>query len=113
MAETFRHVQQGSIGFIGPAFSSSTIQVSRVLSIPSIDRAVIGYSATSSELSDSAFSNFVRAVPTDDVPTIVVAELMKGRFILCVIQPVLFLRCGSITALMSLSNACRHILSSF
>ena len=82
MAEAFRHVQHGSIGFIGPSSSGPTMEVSRWLSIPSINRAVIGYSATSSELSKSAFSNFVRTVPTDDVPTRVMVELMKGRFIL-------------------------------
>ena len=82
MAETYRHLQHGSIGIIGPASSGPTKEVSRLLSIPSIDRAIIGYSATSSELSDSAFSNFARTPPTDDIPTRVMAELMKGRFIL-------------------------------
>ena len=80
MAEAYRHIQRGSISLIGPSTSSSTKEVSRWLSIPSINRAVIGYSATSSELSESAFSNFVRTVPTDDVPTRVIAELMKGQF---------------------------------
>ena len=82
MEEAFRHIQRGSISLIGPYSSGSTKEVSRWLSIPSINRAVIGYSATSSELSESAFSNFVRTVPTDDVPTRVMVELMKGRFIL-------------------------------
>ena len=82
MAEAFRQIQSGSIGFIGPSSSGPTMEVCSWLSIPSIDRAVIGYSATSSELSGSAFSNFVRTVPTDDIPTKVMAELMKGRFIL-------------------------------
>ena len=82
LAEAFRHIQHGSIGFIGPSSSGPTKEVSRWLSIPSIDRAVIGYSATSSELSDSAFSNFVRTPPTDDIPAKVMAELMKGRSIL-------------------------------
>ena len=85
MAETYRHVQQGSIGFIGPSTSSSTIQVSRVLSVPSIDRAVIGYSATSAILSDSAFSNFVRTVPSDDAPAKAMAKFITGVLASCLI----------------------------
>ena len=81
MAEAYRHVQHGSIGIIGPGTSGPTMEVSRWLSIPSIDRAVIGYSATSSELSESAFSNFVRTVPTDDAAANAMAKFMTGVFV--------------------------------
>ena len=80
MTETYRHVQHGSIGFIGPASSGPTLEVSRWLSIPSIDQAVIGYSATSSELSGSR-SNFVRTVPTDDAAAKAMAKFMTGVFV--------------------------------
>ena len=79
MAETYRHVQHGSIGLIGPASSGPTMEVSRWLSIPSIDRAVIGFSASSSELSGSR-SNFVRTVPTDDAAANAMAKFMTGVF---------------------------------
>ena len=80
MAEAYRHVQHGSIGIIGPGTSGPTMEVSRWLSIPSIDRAVIGFSATSSELSDSR-SNFVRTVPTDDAAANAMAKFMTGVFV--------------------------------
>ena len=82
MEEAFRHIQRGSISIIGPYSSGSTKEVSRWLSIPSVNSAFIGFSATSSELSEPAYSNFARTVPTDDIPIRVMVELMKGRFIL-------------------------------
>ena len=80
MEEAFRHIQRGSISIIGPYSSGSTKEVSRWLSIPSINRAVIGYSATSSELGDSR-SNFVRTVPTDDAAANAMAKFMTGVFV--------------------------------
>ena len=83
MAEAHRQVQHDSIAFIGPGSSGATTEVSKWLSIPSVNRGLIGYSATSSELSDSsAFPNYVRTPPTDDVQAVMMAQLMKGRFIL-------------------------------
>ena len=51
-------------GLIGPGSSSSSIQVQNLLSIFTIPQ--IGYSATSSDLSDkSLYKYFVRVVPPD------------------------------------------------
>ena len=81
MAAAFRHVQRGSVAFIGPGSSTKTIPVSRWLSLSSIDRAIIGFAATSPQLSKSEFSNFVRTPPTDDVPAKLMAKLMRGLLI--------------------------------
>lgn len=70
--------QSHCVGFIGPYTSGSTMDVSKLLSIPSIDRALMGYSATSSQLSDSSFSNFLRTIPSDDVLAKLMANLMAG-----------------------------------
>ncbi|CAI9738095.1 metabotropic glutamate receptor 1-like [Octopus vulgaris] len=52
------------VGMIGPGSSSSTIQVQNLLSIFTIPQ--IGYSATSSDLSDkSLYKYFLRVVPPD------------------------------------------------
>ena len=66
------------IGFIGPTSSGPTIAAATWLSIPSTNRAIVGYSATSPELSHSQFSHLVRTVPADDVPAKLAAKLMKG-----------------------------------
>ena len=81
LADALLHDQHGSIGLIGPASSGPTMEVSKWLSIPSIDRALIGYSATSPELSDSDFSNFLRTPVSDDVPIKLIAKLMKGLLV--------------------------------
>ena len=81
MAEAFRHIQRGSISIIGPHSSGPTKEVSRWLSIESINRAVIGFSATSSELSEPAYSNFARTVPTDDAAAKAMAKFMTGVFV--------------------------------
>ena len=79
LSEAYRHFQKRSVGFIGAASSSPTVAVSKWLSIPSIDRAMISYSATSPELSEPRFSNFLRTPPSDDVPAQLMAQqLMKG-----------------------------------
>ena len=79
--EAHRLVQRGSVALIGPATSGPTMEVSKWLKISSTDRALIGYSATSSELSESLFSNFVRTPPLDDVPAKLMAKLMKGLLV--------------------------------
>ena len=81
MAAAFRHVQRGSVALIGPETSGQTIAVSRWLSLPSIDRALIGHSATSPQLSEPEFSNLVRTSPSDDIPAQAMAKLMQGLLI--------------------------------
>ena len=81
MGAAFRHIQRGSVAFIGPASSGRTIPVARWLSLPSIDRAIIGYSATSPQLSKKEFWNFLRTPPTDDAPAKLMAKLMKGLLV--------------------------------
>ena len=81
MGAAFRHIQRGSVAFIGPATSRTTIPVSRWLSLPSIDRAIMGYSATSKKLSEPEFWNFARTPPTDDVPAKLMAKLMRGLLV--------------------------------
>ena len=84
----FRLTQSGCVGpgdkipplvaVIGPASSGPTMAASNTLSIPSIDRTVIGYSATSADLSGPSFSNFLRTPPSDAVQAQMMATLMKG-----------------------------------
>ena len=82
MGAAYNHLQQrGSVAFIGPASSARTIPVAQWLSLPSIDRAIIGYSATSPELSKSEFWNFLRTPPTDDAPAKLMAKLMRGLLV--------------------------------
>ena len=78
MEEILKLVKSDCIGFIGPTSSGPTIAAATVLSLPSTNRAIVGYSATSPQLSHSQFSNFVRTVPADDVPAKLTAKLMKG-----------------------------------
>ena len=70
--------KRGCVGFIGPWASGPTIRVSNLLSIPSIDRALIGFSATSPQLSEDEFSNFLRTKESDAVSSKLMAKLMKG-----------------------------------
>ena len=69
------------VGFIGPASSGSAREVSDLLSLEPIDRAVISYSATSPTLSNSRFPNFLRTPPTDDVQANLMAKLMRGMLV--------------------------------
>ena len=80
-AEILRLAKRDCVGFIGPASSGPATEVSDLLSLGPIDRAVISYSATSPTLSDSRFSNFLRTAPTDDVQANLVAKLMKGMLV--------------------------------
>ena len=79
--EAHRLVQYGSVALIGPAASGPTMEVSKWLSISSNDRALIGYSATSSKLSDNEFSHFLRTCPSDNAPAKLMAKLMKGTML--------------------------------
>ena len=81
MEDMFRYVEHGSVALIGPETSSQTIAVSRGLSLPSIDRALIGHSATSTKLSEPEFSNFVRTIPSDATPAQAMAKLMRGLLV--------------------------------
>ena len=83
LEETYNLVKRNCVGFIGAWDSGTTVEVSKLLSIPSIDRAIIAYSATSSRLSESDFSNVLRTKESDQVPVQVAAELMTG-FYVCV-----------------------------
>ena len=74
----FRLTQRGSVGIIGPASSGPAMSASTTLAIPSLDRAMISYSATSADLSGPSFSNFLRTAPSDDVQAKLMAILMKG-----------------------------------
>ena len=80
-AEVLRLAQRGCVGFIGPASSGPATEVSDLLSLGPIDRAVISYSATSPTLSDSRFSNFLRTAPSDDIQANLMAKLMKSMFV--------------------------------
>ena len=78
-AEVLRLAKLDCVGFIGPASSALAPEVSALLSLkPRPDRATISYSVTSSELSESRFSNFLRTIPTNDVQTKLMAKLMRG-----------------------------------
>ena len=81
VAETLRLAKYNSIGFIGAALSGPTIEVSNLLSAPTIDRATISYSATSSRLSEPSFTNFVRTPLSDVAQSKMIATLMKGLFV--------------------------------
>ena len=76
VGEAFDLAKHDCVGFIGPASSGSTELVSRFLALEAIDRAVISYSATSAELSESRFSNFLRTPPTDDYQAKLMAKLI-------------------------------------
>ena len=64
------------VGYIGSWASGPTIALAKLLSRQSINRALMGYSAGSPQLSKEEFSNFVRASPA--VETKLIVKLMKG-----------------------------------
>ena len=80
-AEVLRLAKRDCVGFIGPASFGPATEVSNLLALGPIDRAVISYSATSSTLSGSRFSNFLRTPPTDDLQANLMAKLMKGMLV--------------------------------
>ena len=81
MVVAFRHVQRGSVALIGPETCDEAILVSRWLALPSIDRALIGHSATSPQLSEPEFSNFLRTPPSDRFAAQAMTKLMKGLLV--------------------------------
>ena len=77
--EANRLVQRGSVALIGPGSSEPTIQVSKLLSKPSVNRTLIGYSATSPALSrQQEYSNFLRTPPSTRNVARLTAKLMRG-----------------------------------
>ena len=83
MAEAYRHYNSHSVAIIGPASSGPTQAVSRWLSLPVMNprRALLGYSATSAELSSTEFSNFLRTPPSDTLQSEVMVQLMQGLLV--------------------------------
>lgn len=78
-AEAFRLVQSRSIGIIGPSASTPSSAVASLLSrVPELNRAMVGYGATSEKLTD--FSNLARTIPVDTVVARYMAKLMRGLF---------------------------------
>ena len=76
LEQVYTLAESECVAYIGPAASSPTKAVSLFTAIPRIDRAVIGYSATSTELSEPRFANFLRTPPADDGPANMMASLM-------------------------------------
>ena len=64
------------VAYIGPSASNPAKMVSILTSMPPKDRAVISYSATSTELSEPRFANFLRTPRADDVPAKMMATTM-------------------------------------
>ena len=83
LAQTYDLIGENDcVAIIGPAKSQTTKDVSTWLSkIPTKNRVVIGYSATSRELGGNKFANFVRTPPADDVVAKKMASLMTGLFV--------------------------------
>ena len=78
LEQTYNRAQDNCVAFIGTWTSATTIEISKMLAIPSIDRGIIGYSATSPRLSE--FSNVLRTKASDEVATKLMAKLMRGLF---------------------------------
>lgn len=62
-AEALKLVKFRCVGYIGTWTSGTSIEVAKLLSAESINRAMIGYSAGSPQLSSKQFSNYVRTNP--------------------------------------------------
>ena len=78
LEETYNFAKHNCVGYIGAWNSGTTIEVSNLLSIPSIDRAIIAYSASSPRLSEPDFSNVLRTKQSDEVLAILIAKFMRG-----------------------------------
>ena len=79
LAEAFRLIHHGSIAIIGPADSGSSLAVASLLSTaPLLNRAMIGYWATSPKLTE--FLNFARTPPEDNDLANTMANMMRGLF---------------------------------
>ena len=74
--EASKLVKFGCVGYTGSWASGPSIALAKLLSVESINRAIMGYSAASPQLSKDDFSNYVRANPK--VETKMVVKLMKG-----------------------------------
>ena len=80
LEEAYNLAKHNCVGYIGPWNSDTTIEVSNWLSIQSINRAIITYSASSPRLSEPDFSNVLRTIESDEFPTQLMAELMRGAW---------------------------------
>lgn len=78
LGAAFTLAKEDCVAFIGAWASGPTMAVSKWLSIPLIDRVLIGPSSTSALLSGPQYSNFLRIPPSDDVPAKLMADLMRG-----------------------------------
>ena len=87
LAQMYDLVANDCVAFIGPATSQTTKDVSTWLTkIPTENRAVIGYSATSGELGGEEYAkNFVRTPPADNAVATKMALLMAGLLVLGVV----------------------------
>ena len=83
--EVHKLAKRGCVGYIGAWTSGLTMEVSKLLSIPSIDRAMIAYSAESPELNDPSFSNILRTKPSFEVAANMFAKLMKSQLVGCLV----------------------------
>ena len=76
-AEAFRLVQRGSVAIIGPSSSGSSVAVASLFStIPELNRAMMGYWATSPKL--TKFLNYARTPTVDDDVAKYMAKFMRG-----------------------------------
>ena len=73
--------KHGCVGYIGAWASSPTIAVSEFLALKSINRAIIGPSAASSQLSKPKYRNFLRTGVSEEDPAKLTANLMTGSLI--------------------------------
>ena len=78
LEEAYNLAKHNCVGYIGAWNSDTTIEVSNWLSIQSINRAIIAYSASSPRLSEPDFSNVLRTKESDEVLTKLMAKLMTG-----------------------------------
>ena len=68
----------GCVGYIGPWASGASIEVAKFLSVQSINRAIVGYAASSPQLATDRFSNYVRTNPGVQTKVELVVKLIKG-----------------------------------
>ena len=75
------------VGFITAEASGPTIEMyKKSLSTKAIDRAMISCSATSPQLSEPSFSNFLRTPPSDNVGAEMMTTLMNGVLMICLFK---------------------------
>ena len=70
------------VGFITAGASGPTKEMYSVLQEKNVNRAMISCAATSTQLSKPSFSNLLKTPPSDDVPAMMMATLMKGVFVM-------------------------------